>query len=138
MTPSKAPVPFSGTWRLTKCEASRPDLPHPIAGITTFTQEGDALRYTNEGTWSDGRIASVRALIQTDGTWSPVAGSLLADSLRLMQDGRAFEAQMRKNGIEVGTTRNTVSMDGRTMTGEWEIIGPGGSAITWRTTSQRE
>jgi hypothetical protein len=137
MTPSKAPVPFLGTWKLTKCESSRPDLPHPVSGITTFTQEGSGIRYTNEGKWSDGRIASVRALLTTDGTWCPVVGSLLADSLSLAQDGRSFEARMRKDGVEIGTMHSRVSADGRTMAGQWDIDGPGGS-ITWKTMSERE
>jgi hypothetical protein len=41
MTPSKAPLPFLGAWKLTTTESSRPDLPHPASGLTTFTQEED-------------------------------------------------------------------------------------------------
>jgi len=71
MTPSKAPLPFLGTWRLTKCETSRPDLPHPTSGITTFTQKEDAVHYSNEGVWSDGRTAKVGAVLQMDGNKVP-------------------------------------------------------------------
>lgn len=38
---------------------------------------------------------------------------------------------MRKG---VGTTRSTISADGRTMTGHWEFAGPGGTTIAWETT----
>lgn len=138
MTPSKAPLPFLGTWRLTKCESSRPDLPHPTSGITIFTQKEDAVHYNNEGVWSDGRTANVGAVLQMDGNWSPVTGSLLADSLsfRTLGDG-SFEAKMKKGGVDVGTSRSTVSVDGRTMAGHWEIVGPGEITITWKTTSER-
>lgn len=139
MTPAKAPLPFLGTWRLTKCECSRPDLPHPVSGITTFTQEKDAVRYSNEGTWSDERTVKVSAILQMDGNWCPVTGSLLTDSLsfRRLDDG-SFEAKMKKGGADAGTSRSTVSADGRTMTGHWEIVGPGGTSLTWVTTSERQ
>ena len=139
MTPSKARLPFLGTWRLTKCESSRPDLPHPTSGITTFTQKEDAVHYSNDGVWSDGRPAKVSAVLQMDGNWSPVTGSLLADSLsfRSLGDG-SFEAKMKKGGVDVGTSRSTVSAVGRIMTGHWEVVGPGGTSLTWKTTSERQ
>ena len=139
MTPSKAPLPFLGTWKLTKCETSRPDLSHPTGGITTFTQGKDAIHYSNDGVWSDGRASKVSAALQLDGTWCPVTGSLVADSLsfRRLEDG-SFEAKMKKAGAGVGTTRSTVSADGRTMTGHWEFAGPGGTTVTWKTTSERQ
>ena len=139
MTPSKAPIPFLGTWKLTKCESSRPEMPHPTAGITRFTQEEDAIHYSNDGVWSDGRTSKVSFVFQLDGEWFPVTGSLLADSIscRLLADG-SFEAKMRRNGADAGTTRSTVSTDGRTMMGHWEFGGPGGTAITWKTTAERQ
>ena len=139
MTPSKAPLPFLGTWKLTKCESSQPDLPHPTSGITTFTQEKDAVHYSNDGVWSDGRKAKVTAVLQMDGTWCPVKGSLLADSLsiRRLENG-SLEAKMRKGGVDVGSSRSTYSADGRIMTGHWEIVGPGGKTVTWKMTSERQ
>jgi hypothetical protein len=138
MTPSKAPLPFLGTWKLTKCETSRPDLPHPTSGTTTFTHKEDGIHYSNEGVWSDGRTAKVNAVLQLDGGWCPVSGSLMADSLSLHLGEGSFEAKMRKGGVDVGSTRSTFSADGRTMTGHWHIVGPGGAAITWTTTSERK
>jgi hypothetical protein len=138
MTASKAPLPFIGTWKLTNCESSRPDLPHPTGGIATFTQQGDAVNYTNDGVWSDGRTAKVTAVLKLDGTWCPVAGSLTTDSLSFQSlEGGTFEVKMRKGGVDVGTNRTTVSADGRTMTGQWELAGPGGT-LTWKTTSERQ
>lgn len=139
MTPSKAPLPFLGTWKLMKCETSRPDLPHPASGITTFTEEEDAIRYTNDGVWSDGRTSKVTADLLLDGTWCQVTGSLLVDSLsfRHLEDG-SFEAKMKKGGVDVGTTRSKVSADGRSSTGHWEILGPDGTTVTWTTTSERQ
>jgi hypothetical protein len=139
MTPSKAPLPFLGTWKLAKCESSRPDLPYPTSGITTFTQEQEAFYYSNEGVWSDGRTAKVSAVLQLDGSWCPVTGSLMAESLSFQRrEGGALEAKMRKNGVDAGTNLTTVSADGRTMTGHWEVAGPGGSIIIWKTTSERQ
>jgi hypothetical protein len=140
MTPSKAPIPFLGTWKLTKCETSHPDLPHPTSGTTTFTQGQDgAIHYSNDGVWSDGRTPKVTADIQLDGTWCPITGSLVTDSVsfRHLGDG-SLEVRMRKGGADVGTNRSTYSADGRTMTGHWQFSGPGGSVITWTTTSERQ
>ncbi len=138
MTPSKTPLPFLGAWKLTKCETSRPDLPHPTSGTTTFAQQADGIHYSNEGAWSDGRKAKVSALLQLDGSWCPVTGSVLSDSLsfRRLEDG-SFDAKMKKGGADVGSVRSTVSADGRTMTGHWEIAGPDGKTISWKTTSER-
>jgi len=52
-----------------------------------------------------------------------------------VEDG-TFEA-MKKDGAEVGTSRSTVSADGRILTGHWEIAGPEGTTITWKTTAER-
>jgi hypothetical protein len=139
MTPSKAPLPFLGTWRLTSCESTRPDLPHPTLGITTFTQKEDAIHYSNDGVWSDGQTVSVSAVLRMDGSWCPVTGSLVTDSLSFRRlDDVSFKAEMRKGGVAVGTNHTTVSADGQTMTGHWEFPGPGGASINWTTTSQRQ
>jgi hypothetical protein len=62
MAPSKASLAFLGTWKLVKCECSQPNLPHPISGITTFTEEEDAIHYSNDGAWSNGRTVKVSDL----------------------------------------------------------------------------
>lgn len=139
MTPSKAPLPFLGTWKLSKCESSRPDLPHFVSGITIFTQKADGIHYSNDGVWSDGRSSKVSYITQLDGNWCPVVGSTITDSvsLRREEDG-SLESRMKKGGVDVGTVRATISPDGRTMTGHWEFSGPGGTTITWKTTADRQ
>jgi hypothetical protein len=139
MTPSKAPLPFLGAWKLTTTESSRPDLPHPASGLTTFTQEEDGIHYSADSTWSDGRTTNVRAVLQLDGSWCPVTGSLLVDSLsfKALEDG-SFEATGKKGGAHAVSTRATYSGDGRTSTAHWELVGPDGATITWETTSERQ
>jgi len=139
MTPSKAPLSFLGTWKLANVECSRPDLPHPTSGLTTFTQEEDGIHYSADSTWSDGRTTNVSAVLQLDGTWSPVTGSQLVDSLSFKgrEDG-SFEAKGMKGGVHSVTTRATYSQDGRTSTAHWELAGPNGTTITWETTSERQ
>ena len=139
MTPSKAPLPFLGTWKLASCESSRPDLPYLTSGITTFAQEEDGIHYRAESTWSDGRTTNVSAVLQLDGIWSPVTGSLLVDSLNFksLEDG-SFEAKGMKDGAHAVTAQSTYSADGRTSTTHWEWAGPNGATITWKTTSERQ
>lgn len=64
---------------------------------------------------------------------------MLADSLsfRRLDDG-SFEAKGKRAGVDVLTSRSTVSADGRTMTGHWVLVGPDGTTITWETTSNRQ
>jgi hypothetical protein len=128
-----------GSWKLTKCETSQPDLPHPTSGITTFTQEKDAIHYSSDAVWSDGQKVKASAHLKLDGTWCPVTGSKVADSISAhsLENG-SLEVKLRKGGADVGKNRSTYSADGRTMTGHWELAGPGGKTITWTTTSERQ
>jgi len=74
-----------------------------------------------------------------DGSWCPVTGSPLTDSLSFQHsDGASLEVKMRKGGVDVGINRTTVSADRRTMTGHWELASPDGTTITWETTSERQ
>lgn len=138
MTPSRAPLRFLGTWRVTQCESSRPDLPFPKSGIASFTQEGEAVYYENETTWSDGRFSRVTALLRLDGSWCSVTGSALADSASLQSNGDSFSVQMQNQGKEAGTNRTTVSSSGRTMVSSWELPTPDGDKMVWKVTSERE
>lgn len=139
MTPSKAPLPFLGTWKLATCESSRPDLPYPTSGLTTFAQEEDGIHYQADSTWSDGRTTKFSAVLQLDGTWSPVTGSQLVDSLsfKRLEDGSS-EAKGTKGGAHAVTTHATYSADARTSTAHWELAGPNGVTITWETTSEQQ
>lgn len=139
MTPSQARIPLIGAWKLTKCESSHPQLPHPTLQLATFAEAGDVIHYTADSAYSDGRTVKVSADLTLDGAWRPVTGSQLADSLSIRRhpDG-SYEVGMRKAGADAGVSRFTISSDGRTLDGVWEIAGPGGVAITWKTTSERQ
>ena len=139
LTPSKAPLRFLGTWRITKVETSRPDLPHPTTGVTTFTQEADHVHYEAETTWSDGTRSKVTAALRTDGSWCPVIGSLIADTVSFQRvDDSSFSVNMKKQGLDVGTNHTTISATGRTMTGSWEVKAPDGTKVTWKMSSERQ
>ena len=139
MTPATAPFPFLGTWRITKVEPSRPDLPHPVSGVTNTTQESDGVHMNSEGTWSDGRTVKMSAVYKLDGNWYPLNGSFVADSVSVRAlEGGAYEAKLRKGGVDVGTQRITISADGRSLTADVNVAGPGGAPISWKTNSTRE
>jgi hypothetical protein len=135
----QSPYWFIGMWKLTDCETSHPELPYPQSSVTTFTQKDYGIDYKAESIWSDGRSTVARMVFRIDGSWCPASGSVLADSvsLRILDDG-SFEGRMRKGESESGKTHMTVSADGRTMAAQWDILGPGGVTITWKTTSQRQ
>ena len=139
MTAAKAPLPFLGTWKLTKCEPTRPDLPHPVSGIATATEEADGIHFKSEGTWSDGRAVKTSAVYKMDGNWYPVTGSLVTDSISVRRlDDLSWEGRLRKNGVDAGTQLFAVSADRRTMTTQVDVVGPGGAVISWKTTQERQ
>lgn len=135
MTPAKAPLPFLGTWTLTECLSSHSDLPYPTSGIAIFTQEEDGIHYSNETVWSDARTTKSSVVFQMDGSWSSVTGAMLHDSMCLRRLGSSFEFKMRKGAVDVGSCLATVSADTKTLTADWEFVGPGGTKVTWKTTS---
>lgn len=139
MIPFEAEFPLAGKWKLTSCETSRPDLPQPASLATTFALKEGLVHYANDVVWSDGRAASVSAVVSLDGSWFPLQGSFLSDSLSLhrLEDG-SFEAKTRKGGADVGTTRYTVSSDGQTLTGHWTVKGPFGNVTTLTVISERQ
>ena len=139
MTPAKSPYPFLGTWRLTSCETSHPNLPHPKSSVTTFAEQKDGIQYRADTTWSDGRTTTAHGVFAIDGGWSAVTGSAIADSvsLRILDDG-SIEGRLKKHDRETGRSETTVSADRTTMHTLWEVTVPGGVAITWNTTSIRQ
>jgi hypothetical protein len=139
MTPAQSLLPLVGTWRLTNVATSHRELPHPESSVTTYTQQDDGLHYLAETVWSDGRTTKAQAVFQLDGNWYPVSGSALSDSLSIRRlDDRTFAAETKKDGVISGVVRATVSPDGRTLTGHWELAGPNGSTITQLTMSSRQ
>jgi hypothetical protein len=139
MTPALSPLPLVGTWKLTSIATSNPELPHPESSVTTYIQEDDGLHYLAETVWSDGRTTKAQAVFQLDGNWYPVSGSALSDSLSIRRlDDRTFAAETKKDGVISAVVSATVSPDGQTLTGHWEIAGPDGSTITQLTMAKRQ
>ena len=139
MTAARATLPLSGLWKLTKCESSRPELPHPTAGTAEFTQHDDGIHYINHSEWSHGQITESRVVFHFDGNWYPVAGALMFDSMsgQHLPDG-SFEIKMRKGEANFGGCRCRVSPDAKLLTADWELVLPGGVAVTWKTTSEQQ
>ena len=104
-----------------------------------MTQEPDGLHLTGEQVWSDGRTVKINTVYQMDGKWYPVTGSPIADSVsaKRLDDG-SIEAKLRKGGADAGTNRTAVSADGRTLTADADLVGPGGTRLKWKVTSQRQ
>ena len=52
MTPSKAPLPFLGTWKLTKCESSRPLSLAVVMALLASPHLGNHDVYSERGRYS--------------------------------------------------------------------------------------
>ena len=134
IAPSKALLPFLGSWRLVKAEMPpNESWREPIkSGITTLTQEQGGLRYKFDG---DGSQESF--LFQPAETWDRNLGTL---SFEIRQDGSLEAKECHGSEPTPGTTTTfatigfimSVSADGQTLTTQQKALG---AYDIWNTTT---
>ena len=111
-----------GTWKL-NVEKSKFD---PGPGPKSLTRKVEALgsdgvKYTFEGVAADGKPLSYGFSVHFDGKDNPISGSIPngADTISAKMTGsHHFVAILKKGGKEIGTSKVSVSEDGKTTTVE--------------------
>jgi hypothetical protein len=76
--------------------------------------------------------------VSADGKDHELKGSPYADMISVrMLDDRSIEIVRKKNGKVVGTTKDTVSEDGKTLVSEWSFVADNGQTGNGKATSTR-
>jgi hypothetical protein len=116
--------PLLGTWKLNLAKSKYTGMPAPKELTRSVGADGDAMKYVNSGTAADGSSISFTFTVKYDGKDYPITGKAPYDAdmiaIKRVND-YTYEAVLKKGSQVVGTTKVTVSKDGKVTT----LIGTG-------------
>ena len=113
--------PLVGTWKLNLEKSKFDPGPAPKSLTRKVEANGDGVKYSFEGVAADGKAISYGFSVNFDGKDNAISGSMPsgADTIAGKRvDERHFVASVKKGGKEIGTSKVTVSDDGKTTTVE--------------------
>jgi hypothetical protein len=122
-----APDSVIGTWKLNTAKSTG-NAPMPKSETRTYAASpgGVALTYTRVG--ADGKESTVKTTFKYDGKDYPVTGSADFDALNAKRvDANTIDSTQKRMGKDVGTTKRTVSADGKTLTLDSKLTTPKGT-----------
>lgn len=108
--------PLVGTWKLNSANSKFDPGPGPKSLTRTVEAQGDGVKYTFEGISADGKPVAYGFSIQFDGKDNPISGSIPsgADTISAKRtDSHHFVATLKKGGKPIGTSKVSVSKDGK-------------------------
>jgi hypothetical protein len=111
--------PIVGTWKLNTTKSKYSPGPTPKSLTRTITADGDSLKYSFEGVAADGSAIAYGFTTKFDGKAVPVTGSIPsgADSVSgVKKDDHHYTATLKKGDKVVGTSKVTISADGKVAT----------------------
>jgi len=115
--------PIVGTWKLNVTKSKYDPGPTPKSLTRTVVADGDSFKYTFEGVSGEGKPIAYGFTVKFDGKDVPITGSMAsgADTIsgkRINAD--RYEATLKKGGKAIGSSKVTVSKDGKVTTVESE------------------
>lgn len=113
--------PLVGTWKLNTAKSKFDPGPGPKSLTRTVEAQGEGVKYTFDGVSADGKPLSYGFSVQFDGKDNPINGSMPsgADTISAKRlNPNEFEATLKKAGKVIGTSKVTVSKDGKVTTVE--------------------
>jgi hypothetical protein len=111
--------PLVGNWKLNTAKSKFDPGPAPKSLTRTVVAQGDGVKYTFEGVSADGKPITYGFSVNFDGKDNPIMGSIPsgADTISAKRiDPSTFEATLKKAGKVIGTSKVTVSKDGKVTT----------------------
>jgi uncharacterized Ntn-hydrolase superfamily protein len=111
--------PIVGTWKLNTAKSKYNPGPMPKSLTRTIAADGDGVKYSFEGVASDGSAIAYGFATKLDGKAAPVTGSIPngADSISATKtDDHHYTATLKKGDKVVGSTKVTISADGKVTT----------------------
>jgi hypothetical protein len=111
--------PLVGTWKLDVTKSKFDPGPAPKSLTRTVEAQGDGVKYTFAGVAADGKPIAYGFSVQFDGKDNPISGSIPsgADTISAKRtDSNHFVATLKKGDKIIGTSKVTVSADGKVTT----------------------
>jgi hypothetical protein len=111
--------PLVGTWKLNVTKSKFDPGPGYKSLTRTVEAQGDGVKYSFEGVAADGKAIAYGFSVQFDGKDNPIAGSMPtgADTISAKRtDSNHYVATLKKAGTVIGTSKVTVSKDGKITT----------------------
>jgi hypothetical protein len=111
--------PLVGTWKLNVAKSKYDPGPAPKSLTRTVEAQGDGVKYTFDGVAADGTPIAYGFSVQFDGKYNPISGSIPsgADTISAKRtDANHFAATLKKGDKVIGTSKVTVSKDGKVTT----------------------
>lgn len=111
--------PLVGTWQLNTTKSKYDPGPAPKSLTRTVEAQGDGVKYTFTGVAADGKPISYGFSVQFDGKDNSVSGSMPsgADTISAKRtDANHYVATLKKGDKVIGTSKVTVSKDGKLTT----------------------
>jgi hypothetical protein len=109
-----------GTWKLSVTKSKFDPGPGPKSLTRKVEPLGsDGVKYTFDGVSADGKPLAYSFSVHFDGKDNPISGSMPsgADTIAgKMTDSHHFVATLKKAGKEIGTSKVSISEDGKTTT----------------------
>jgi hypothetical protein len=113
--------PIVGTWKLNVEKSKYDPGPTPKSLTRTVAADGDTFKYTFEGVSGDGKPISYGFTTKFDGQDNPITGSMPsgADTIAGKRiSANRYDATQKKGGKVIGTSKVTISKDGKVTTVE--------------------
>ena len=111
--------PLVGTWKLDVTKSKYEPGPAPKSLTRTVEAQADGVKYTFDGVAADGKPITYGFSVQFDGKDNPISGSIPsgADTISAKRtDSTHFVATLKKGDKVIGTSKVTVSKDGKVTT----------------------
>jgi hypothetical protein len=111
--------PLVGTWKLNVTKSKYDPGPAPKSLTRTVEAQGNGVKYSFEGVGGDGKPIVYGFSVQFDGKDNPISGSIPsgADTIAASRtDSNHFVATLKKGDKVIGTSKVTVSADGKVTT----------------------
>jgi hypothetical protein len=111
--------PLVGTWKLNVTKSKYDPGPAPKSLTRTVEAQGNGVKYSFDGVGADGKPIVYGFSVQFDGKDNPISGSIPsgADTIAATRaDADHFVATLKTGGKVIGTSKVTVSRDGKVTT----------------------
>jgi hypothetical protein len=122
--------PVVGTWKLNAAKSTFSAGPTVQSQTRTYSQSADGITLNIKNVGADGKENTAQTTYHLDGKDYPVTGVPDYDGLSAKQiDNNTAEFALKKGGKAVGTTRRTVSKDGKTLTATSKLTNAKGEKV---------